>query len=201
MRRIDPFLPLTAAARAASLSRTLSSAPDDIWVFAYGSLIWKPAFPVAERRRAALHGARRSFCIWSVLARGTPDRPGLGLGLVAEPAARCEGVALKIRSGLRDEALATLWEREMWTDVYFPVWRDLETAEGPLRAIVFEVNTESRQYAGALSDGEVVRLIRAAQGKFGTCRDYLRETVSALRQCGIACEMLSKLDEAVNGTN
>ena len=197
MPRIDPFSPLTAEARAASLARTLASAPDDIWVFAYGSLIWKPAFHVAERRRAILHGARRSFCVWSVLARGTPDCPGLGLGLVSDSAAQCEGVALKLGAGDRNAALVSLWEREMWTDVYVPIWRDLETRHGRLRAIVFEVNTKSRQYSGALPQDEIARVVRRARGKFGTCRDYFNETVAALHRSGIRCETMRALEKAV----
>ena len=195
--RIEPFSPLTPAARAQSLAETISGHTGTLWIFAYGSLLWNPDFPVAEARRATLHGYRRSFCVWSVLARGTPENPGLGLGVVADEAARCEGVALRIDAVNRDAALERIWEREMWTDVYQPIWRQLTVTGGQVTALVFHTDMSSRQYAADLTVAQAARLIADAKGKFGSCRDYLEETIAALRENGMSCPELTALHEEV----
>ena len=115
--------PLDATALAASRAAAMARRPaGPVWVFGYGSLIWNPAFEPAERRRAVLHGYRRAFCFWTVSARGTPERPGLGLGLEAAPGARCGGVALRIAGATEAADIERLWAREMYTAVYRPAW-------------------------------------------------------------------------------
>ena len=102
--------PLDAAGLAASRAAAMKRRPTGpVWVFGYGSLIWNPAFVPAERRRAVLHGWRRAFCFWTVSARGTPERPGLGLGLESGPGARCGGVALRIATSTEAADLESLW--------------------------------------------------------------------------------------------
>ena len=89
-----------------------AAAPDqDIWLFAYGSLIWNPAFHFAERRTARLHGYHRQFCLWTNLGRGTSSAPGLLLGL--EPGSSCRGVAFRIAASQVEEETAIVWAREM----------------------------------------------------------------------------------------
>ena len=115
--------PLDATALAASCAAAMARRPaGPVWVFGYGSLIWNPVFAPAERRRAVLHDFRRAFCFWTVSARGTPERPGLGLGLEAAPGARCGGVALKIDGATETADIERLWAREMYTAVYRPAW-------------------------------------------------------------------------------
>ena len=191
------FAPLTPEARAENLRQPMQGRAGEIWVFAYGSLIWQPAFRVAERRKARLAGYRRSFCLWSALARGTPNTPGLGLGVIEDRSSVCDGIALRVEETGRLEQLAALWDREMWTDAYNPIWEPLDTNEGRIVALVFEANKDSRQFVGGLSDRETAQIIARARGKFGTCREYLERTDKALQQTGIVCPDISRVRDAL----
>jgi cation transport protein ChaC len=179
---------LSPAARARSLERTLAARPpgEPLWVFAYGSLLWRPAFEPLGRLRAVAPGHRRGFCVWTVEARGTPERPGLGLGLVpAASGAGCAGAALGLGRAGRERALAALWEREMLTGVYQPRWVRLLAEGEPLAALAFVVDPAHPQYAGDLGLAASARLVAAASGRLGACRDYLLATVRALAELGI----------------
>lgn len=199
-----PVPPLSDAARRESLRATLAAAPSrsDIWVFAYGSLIWNPCFTAADRRTATLPSHRRAFNVWSMLARGTPDRPGLGLGL--EPGGTCSGLAFKLDSNNLQEDLETLWAREMHSGLYTPEWLTVTADGSPLIALCFVADPTHPQYAGILPDDTVAAAIAAAEGKFGSCRDYLAATVHALAAHGFADEtlhtMLNRVDEIGAGT-
>ncbi len=197
MPSVGPFQPLSATARRRSLERTLAAGPADIWVFAYGSLIWDSGFSVVERRVAALPGYRRSFCVWTAHARGAPDNPGLGLGLVRDAAGACEGVALRLDPGADPAELEALWAREMWTGVYQPLWRPVDTASEAATALVFAVDPDHPQYSGLLSSAETAALIATAHGKFGSCRDYLFNTARSLHEYGIGDAELDALCVAV----
>lgn len=195
--RVGPFPPLDSAIRAESLTRTIAGHTGEIWIFGYGSLMWDSELPFSERKPATLHNYRRSFCIWTAHARGAPDQPGLALGLLPAAGAQCDGIALKVDQSRADEALKALWDREMWTDIYRPVWRKLATSQGMLDAIAFEVNTASRQFADELSPQEMAQNIAKAVGVFGTCRDYLFDTVRALQRVGVDSEEFRELCETV----
>ena len=95
--------------------------------------------------------------------------------------------------------MEALWEREIWTDAYVPVWRHLDTADGGKRALVFEVNVKSGQFAGELPDYDASRFIATASGKYGSCREYLLSTFEALRDAGIQCPEICKMRAAVYG--
>mgnify|MGYP006147863305 CR=1 FL=1 len=168
-----------------------------VWVFAYGSLLWQPSFKETDRKRARLQGYQRSFCLWSALARGTPEQMGLGLGLIKDERAICEGVALRTERGNRNDQLAALWDREMWTDAYIPAWKQLDTDDGRIDALVFKANRCSRQFAGAMSDLDAARIISRARGKYGTCRDYLEKTYIVLLELGISCPEITRVREAL----
>src|SRR4029450_8373640 len=101
-----------------SLTSTLALRPKGAgwWVFAYGSLLWNPLFPVAEMRPATLRGLHRRFCLWSLATRGTPEKPGLGLGL--DRGGTCRGVALRLPAPLAIDELHLLWRREMVVGSY-----------------------------------------------------------------------------------
>ena len=197
---MESFEHLTAEARRRSLVDTLSGAPEtsELWLFAYGSLIWRPCFTVQSRLKGVLHGYERRFCVYTVEARGTPELPGLGLGL--EPAPRlCQGVLLSIPQRDRDQALTALWVREMLTAVYQPRWLTVETETEPLKALAFVVDPGHRQYAGHLTEETQAGLIRSARGKLGTCREYLASTVDALADAGIDDPYLAGLLARVDG--
>jgi cation transport protein ChaC len=155
----------------------------DVWVFAYGSLIWNPAFHFVERRTGLIHGWHRRFCLWTALGRGTPDRPGLVLGL--DRGGTCRGVAFRIAAAAVDEELDLIWRREMVTASYTPRWVTAATPEGPVRAIAFTINRTQPRYAGRLSEEETAQVLARACGQLGTCQEYFRSTLDHLVALGI----------------
>lgn len=88
-----------------SLRETLAGQPESgpVWLFAYGSLMWNPAFDYAERRLGVLRGWERSFCIWISYARGSVDCPALTLAL--DDGDRTEGVLFRLAAGLEEQEL------------------------------------------------------------------------------------------------
>ena len=176
----------------ASLARTLRRRPPgDVWLFAYGSLIWNPLFPVAEERVARVHGLHRAFCIWTRIGRGTPERPGLVLGLDA--GGSCQGVVLRLASHLVQAELALVWRREMLTGAYRPTWVRAQTEHGIVDAIAFVANRRGASYAGRLPEADVVRIMGDARGLLGTCAGYLRQTSEGLSARGIRDAALRRL--------
>ena len=175
------FEELSAADRAASLRAMLTDRPntDDIWVFAYGSLIWRPCFAYVTRSKATLAGYRRRFSVWTLIARGTPATPGLALAL-EEADGECHGVAFRLAPSEAIAGLEALWAREMLTSIYRPCWLTVAVDGGTVPAVSFVVEKADAQYAGALPHAEQAAIIAAAHGKLGSCRDYLASTVAAL---------------------
>lgn len=183
-------MPLTPEERTRDLARLMAEhAGGDVWVFAYGSLIWDPCFTVDAAEIATLNGYRRAFNFWSVLTRGTPENPGLGLGLAT--GGRCRGLAYRIARATLAEDLDALWRREKHSDVYQSHWLSLETPAGPCKAVGFVTNPDHAQFADGLDEAETARIIARARGDKGPCRDYLASMVAALADHGI-------MDEAMN---
>ena len=182
-----PVPPIGDAERRQSLRDTLSLAPqnEDLRVFAYGSLAWNPCFDWTSKRPATLRHYHRSFSIWTVHARGTPEKPGLGLALEPRRDAACGGILFTLSAGAGEAELIPLWEREMWTRIYQPKWLVVEAEGDVFPTLVFVVSPDEPQYAGDLPRAESSRLIASATGKFGSCRDYLADTVRALEEAGI----------------
>ena len=177
------------ASLTAMLTQRSPSAP--VWVFGYGSLIWSPMLQFAEQRVAHVRGYHRGFYLWSKVNRGTPDRPGLVLGL--DRGGVCGGVAYRIDEVLVARELALLWRREMLMGTYLPRWVHANTDAGPVRAIAFVVDRSKPGYAGRLTDDEIVRVVSTAQGQYGSCADYLLSTAEALARHGIADSRLNRL--------
>ena len=180
------FEELSDADRTARLHAMLADRPktDDVWVFAYGSLIWQPCFAYVERLKATLAGYRRCFSVWTLIARGTPAAPGLALAL-EEGDGACHGVAYRLAPSDALAGLEALWAREMLTSIYRPRWLTVTVDARAVTAISFVVEKTNAQYAGALPTAEQAAIIAAAQGKFGSCRDYLANTVAELAVLGI----------------
>ncbi len=154
------------------------------WVFGYGSLMWRPGFPFAERRGAILHGRRRAFCIYSVHHRGTYERPGLVLGLA--PGGACRGAAYRVAEADWPDVHAYLMEREQPTETYIEARRTLRLDDGRRApALVFLSDLGHPQWAGALSVERQAALIGAAEGLSGRNVDYLRDLVEHLREMGV----------------
>ena len=180
------FEELSDADRTARLHAMLADRPktDDVWVFAYGSLIWRPCFAYVERLKATLAGYRRRLSVWTLIARGTPAAPGLALAL-EEGDGACHGVAYRLAPSYALAGLEALWAREMLTSIYRPRWLTVTVDARAVTAISFVVEKADAQYAGALPTAEQAAIIAAAHGKFGSCRDYLANTVAELAVLGI----------------
>lgn len=156
----------------------------DIWVFAYGSLMWRPEFAYVDSQPALLRGYHRSLCLYSIHYRGMPKRPGLVLGL--DRGGSCRGRALRVRAGDAGPVLEYLIARELVNGVYRQVWLPVMLAQGPVEACTFIVERRHSQYAGKLSAEEAARLVAAGEGLAGTALDYLRNTVAHLDDLGLA---------------
>lgn len=158
----------------------------ELWVFGYGSLMWRPGFPYEERVPAALIGAHRSLCLYSFHHRGTVERPGLVLGL--DEGGACRGVAFRVAAADRDATIAYLREREQVTDVYVEVFRPISLLDGTNRAfeaMCYLADPRHPQYAGKLSIEAQARLVRGASGLSGTNMDYVLSTLHHLEETGI----------------
>jgi cation transport protein ChaC len=188
---------MTDAERRTQVQAMLTRAPrrGRIWVFAYGSLIWNPAFHFAERRTARIHGYHRQFCLWARAGRGSPERPGLMLSL--EPGGSCRGVAYRLASDAAATELDVIWRREMFTMAYRPVWTNAHTPEGPEPAIAFSANRGHERYVAGLDDAAIARYLATGAGPMGRCCDYLFDTVAHLRQLGIRDHRLERLEAKV----
>lgn len=168
-----------------------------LWVFGYGSLIWNPEFPVAERRLARAQDWRRSFCMRSIHHRGTVEDPGLVLALDREPAALCDGVAFRVAPGAEAATLAELRARELISSAYLETTLPLETAQGPLQALAYVIDPAHAQYCGGLALDEQAAIIARATGGRGPNRDYLWSTAAHLAELGIADAELEWLADRV----
>jgi glutathione-specific gamma-glutamylcyclotransferase len=180
-----PLLIMPDAELHASLDRLLAQHPRarDVWVFAYGSLIWNPLFRYQERRLAVVHGYHRSFCLRSRLWRGSIEKPGLVLGL--DFGGSCTGIAFRIAARNALDELRLLWRREMVLGSYAPRWVTLRSSRGKVRAIAFIVNHDHPHYAAKLPEQTVLQILETASGRFGSCAEYLEQTVAGLERHGI----------------
>jgi cation transport protein ChaC len=168
--------------------------PRDLWVFAYGSLMWRPGFAFEEVAHARLSGWRRSFCIYSRYHRGSQARPGLVLGL--DRGGACEGMAFRVGAAETGAVLRYLREREQVISVYrealVPV--TLLNAERPqVMALAFLVERAHPSYAGQLSLARQAQLIRGAEGRSGSNIDYLVSTLDHLKELGIRERAIERL--------
>jgi cation transport protein ChaC len=164
---------------------------EDFWVFGYGSLMWDPGFPHIEVRVARLRGYHRRFCVYSHRYRGTPECPGLVLGL--DRGGSCRGLVFRVPAAEGEGVLDYLHEREMITGVYIPTWLGLETAQGPVTAAGFVVDRAHAQYTGRLSPEQTAELIVQGHGARGPCTDYLANTVRHLDGLGLGAGPLKRL--------
>ena len=167
----------------------------DVWVFAYGSLMWNPCIYYTERRPALIHGYHRSFCLWMPLGRGSPECPGLTLAL--EPGGSCRGLVFRIAAAEAERELDIIWNREMLTGAYRPRLIDVATPAGPVRAAAFVVNRDYPRYAGRLPPDRVADAIAVAEGRLGSCAQYLFDTVAHLDELGIEDGPMHRLKRQV----
>jgi cation transport protein ChaC len=191
-----------------------------VWIFAYGSLMWNPEIACAEARPALLRGYHRSFCLHSYDYRGSRERPGLVLGL--DRGGACWGMALRLEAKTLAASLERIWVREMSGGVYRmrrvmvravglqptdPGSKSCPRAGGPGQALIrggaalpahaFVVRRDHPDYAGALPLDDKARLILAASGRRGSCREYFATTLGHLEQLGLVDRPLLRLAERV----
>lgn len=166
----------------------------DLWVFGYGSLMWNPDFQFIEKFKARAHGVQRSFCIQSILYRGSKKKPGLVLGL--NRGSQCEGVAFRVAGSEAKKALANLRKREQITNVYREVFRSVELNDGTgrrVRALCFIANESHKYYTGRLSPSQQAAIIKHSRGKSGSNLDYLISTIKHLDELGISNDQLRRI--------
>jgi cation transport protein ChaC len=164
---------------------------DDLWVFGYASLIWRPEFHADEHRPARVHGYHRALRMHSRINRGTPERPGLVFALLS--GGSCHGMVYRIGRERVPAELQRLWEREMITGVYDPRWLRCQTPQGAVDALAFTLHRRSPSYTGALADEEMLHILRAAQGRYGTTLEYLLQTARSLRENGVRDREIERL--------
>lgn len=152
-------------------------------MFAYGSLMWRAGFQFDAAIDAKLHGYHRSLCVYSWVHRGTPERPGLVLGL--DRGGSCRGRAYRLIPGREAEALSYLDARELVTNVYYRKRLRLITPDGRLSAWCYVVRRDHEQYAGRLDPARLLHFVRQGEGQSGRCEDYLLSTVAHLEAMGM----------------
>lgn len=163
-----------------------------LWLFAYGSLLWKREFSVVEHRPARVQGWHRAFRMRSRVNRGSPEHPGLVFALM--PGGACKGAVFRLPAAQAESILRTLWLREMPTGVYDPRWLRCTTTTGPVRALAFTLARHSPSHTGPLDDTQMLHILRHAQGRYGSTLDYLLQTAQALRAQGIADQEVRRIE-------
>jgi cation transport protein ChaC len=169
---------------------------EELWVFGYGSLMWRPGFEHLERVPARLTGLHRGLCVYSFIHRGTPERPGLVLGL--DLGGACRGIAYRVAGARRGATLKYLREREQGTMVYRETMRQIALATQPARAVtalVYVVDRSHPQYAGRLDLERQLHLVRQGHGRSGANLDYVLATVAEIEAQGCRDAGLHRLAE------
>jgi glutathione-specific gamma-glutamylcyclotransferase len=155
----------------------------DLWVFGYASLIWRPEFDATEVRSALVHGWHRALRMRSRVNRGTPQVPGLVFALLQGGA--CRGLVYRIPRAQAKAELHRLWLREMPTGMYDPRWLAAHTAKGEVQALAFTLGRASEGRLPRQTDEELLHIFRHASGRYGTTLEYLAKTQLALQAQGI----------------
>ena len=164
---------------------------EDLWLFGYGSLIWRPDFGFVERHPARVHGWHRALKMWSRINRGTIDNPGLVFGLLS--GGSCRGMVFRVPAAQGLETLGRLWLREMPTGVYDPRWLSCATPHSTVRALAFTLSRRSPNFTGELSDDRYAHIFAHAVGRYGSSLDYAQQTLLELRRHKIHDAALARL--------
>ncbi len=175
---------LTPCERRASMLKILENNPypdQDVWVFAYGSLIWNPAIHFAERQVGFLPEWRRAFCMRITAGRGTEQQPGRMLALI--PGDGVTGVVYRLSQEHLENELSLLWKREMCTDGYIPKWQQVALRNGEqVNALVFVMKQEDEQFDANHDIQHTVRKITIAKGPLGPNSEYVYKLHHALTE-------------------
>jgi len=194
-----PMLHTPERQKPLPIARTLDAlqaqlgARQDLWVFGYASLLWRPEFEATQAHRTRVHGWHRALKMWSHINRGSPECPGLVFALLR--GGSCAGMVYRVPAASAQDVLARLWEREMPMLVYEPRWLPCPTPQGTVRALAFTLPRHHPSHTGTLSETRLREIFQHARGRFGSTRDYAEQTLQALRQLGIEDQALARLIE------
>ena len=176
---------------------------EDIWVFAYGSLMWDPGFHFDEVRYATLDGASRSFRLLDTIGRGTPARPGLMAGLGR--GGNCHGLAFRIAARQADAETDVIWMREMISPGYVAEFQALETPQGAVEGVAFFLDEACEHCLPSVRPDRAAKLIATGEGPGGTSRDYLEKLVVQMYRLGIedapVRALLASVEDYANSAN
>ena len=174
------------------MKRPKFEAQEGIWIFGYASLMWNPEFPYLEAHPALLRGYHRALCVSSTQYRGTPEKPGLVMGL--DRGGSCNGRAFLLAAKDVPDVMEYLHEREMGTNVYAPKFLNVRLIDGrTVKAYNFIVRRNHEQYTGKLGLEDAVELVRRGIGPKGTSLEYLESTLEHLDEMGIVEGPLHKI--------
>jgi cation transport protein ChaC len=178
-----------------------TEAKTELWVFGYGSLMWRPGFPFEAQAPGLLKGAHRALCVYSIFYRGTREQPGLVLGL--DHGGACRGVVFRVMPGAEEDTIAYLREREQITAVYRETYRNVRLLDGSGRsvtALTYLADPKHEQYAGRLTLEEQLRIVRTRKGETGTNAEYVLNTVRHLEEEGVHDAVLAGLAARLAGS-
>jgi len=181
---------------------------DEVWVFAFGSLMWNPGFDFHKRNHAVLENYVRQFTIWTMIARGTPEHPGLGLCLEPNSGKDCKGFAYQLKHQSLRSDFDVLWEREMTSGVYQPIWLKLQLLNNStgqvikhVKALTFVVNQNHPHYAGVMPIDKMAIIMAKAKGKYGLNVDYLSNMIEEMASIGDANDVFDELLSKIHHIN
>jgi cation transport protein ChaC len=193
-RRMAPDMQVRSDAEIdACLNGILERHPpnEDVWLFGYGSLMWNPAMHFAEKRGGRVLGWHRKYCLWLEAGRGTPEQPGLMLGLDRGGAAA--GALFRVPAEQARDELLSPFRRELFTHSYDARWVSVATPDGVIRAVTFVVNRQGVRYVRRLDLEQVAQHVATASGVLGSCMEYLRHTLKSLDELGLDDRMLRQV--------
>lgn len=171
--------------------RTRLERGEPFWLYAYGSLLWRPQFDPAEIRPARLWGQHRALRMRSRVNRGSPECPGLVFALL--PGGSCVGQVHRAKSDEALPQLDALWQREMPNGVYTPRWLRCHTPGGPVEALAFTLDPAHPSHTGRLDDAAHLAIFRHAEGRYGRTVEYLHHTARCLQALSIHDAEVSRL--------
>ena len=189
----DSIRTLTSQEMTVSVQQVLKghNLEEGIWVFGYGSLMWNPDFKFVEKISGEIKGYHRSLCLKSIVYRGSPDYHGIVFGL--DKGDSCQGMAFRIAPENMGSELQKVWEREMFAETYIPTWVSVRTEVDVVSAITFVINPAHEHYLPDLDLDTIAKRVVRAEGKCGSCLDYVKNTVNYLHQLELSDSYLEEL--------
>ena len=170
---------------------------NDLWLFGYGSLIWKADFEFVERCPATITGWARRFWQGSHDHRGTPDAPGRVVTLIDAPDEHCAGMAYRIAAPQVPTVLAHLDYREK--NGYDRVETNTTLSDGrTVSALIYIANPDNFAHLGDADEQTIAQQIHTSNGPSGANRDYLIELHHALIELGAVDNHVARLFELVD---